>query len=389
MRRGMGCGVAVMLALTVATGCGGDSADSGDPATSGGGGNSAATEPVAGVPTLDELYQGSYTQPPPSSPPGAKGKSVWWISCSQAVPSCVRPAEAAAEAAKALGIDFHVADGKFNVGGAFSAAIRTALAAKPDAILLYGVACEAVRGALQDAKAQGVLVMGVETPDCATGEKMFSVNMKYSTKFEGVVDYWHAYGATAADYIIAKSGGKAKIINNAGESEPLQKYVDEGFREELKKCPGCEIVETVPYSSPDLVPNGPWIQAFRSALVKHPDATAAYMPWEVMWSIGGAQAITESGLKLISFGGQAAPDGLDLVRQGKITAITTARSMEWSGYAGIDSINRALNDEETVVQGIGFALVDKTKGLPAQGAEYKPPIDFKAAYQKAWGASAD
>jgi ribose transport system substrate-binding protein len=135
------------------------------------------------------------------------------------------------------------------------------------------------------------------------------------------------------------------------------------------------------------VPNGPWIQAFRGALVKHPEATAAYMPWEVMWSIGGAQAIKESGLDLISFGGQAAPDGLDLVRQGKISAISTARSMEWSGYAGIDSINRALNDEETVVQGIGFALVDKTKGLPAKGAEYKPPIDFKAAYQKAWGAS--
>ena len=75
------------------------------------------------------------------------------------------------------------------------------------------------------------------------------------------------------------------------------------------------------------------------------------------------------------------------VRQ-QISAISTARSMEWSGYAGMDSINRALNDSPTVVQGIGFALVDKTKGLPAEGAAYKPPIDFKAAYQKAWAAAA-
>jgi ribose transport system substrate-binding protein len=177
MSRSVGCGAAVMLALAVASGCGGDSSESSDTAASGGN-KPAETKPVAGVPTLEELYRGSYTEPPSTSPPGAKGKSVWWISCSQAVPSCVRPAEAAAEAAKALGIDFHVADGKFNVGGAFSAAVRTALAAKPDAILLYGVACEAVKGALQDAKAQGVLVMGVETPDCAIGEKMFSVNMK-------------------------------------------------------------------------------------------------------------------------------------------------------------------------------------------------------------------
>ena len=71
---------------------------------------------VPGVPTLAQLYAGSTTSPPTTSPAGAKGKSVWWISCSQAAPSCAQPAAQAAAAAKTMGIDFHVADGKFDVG---------------------------------------------------------------------------------------------------------------------------------------------------------------------------------------------------------------------------------------------------------------------------------
>ena len=63
---------------------------------------------------MEQLYAGTYGEPPSTSPPGVKGKSVWWISCSQAVVSCSAPAAAAKEAAQTLGIDFHIADGKFN-----------------------------------------------------------------------------------------------------------------------------------------------------------------------------------------------------------------------------------------------------------------------------------
>jgi len=341
---------------------------------------------VPGVPTLAELYKGSYTPPPAKSPAGAKGKSVWWISCNQATPSCSIPAAAGAAAAKALGINFHVADGKFNVGGAFTTAIQTALAARPSAILLYGVACQLVQGALQQAKAQHVLVLGVNTPDCSDsgGPQLFSVHMVYGPQFPTALDFWKAYGAASADYIIDTSGGHAKIIDNAG-SEPLQTFVDQGFRDELKKCAGCSIVGSVPYDSATLVPNGAWIQEFRAALVKDRDATAVYLPWDVMWNeLGGAQAIRQSGDKLISFGGQAAPDGVAMVRQGLITAVSSAESPTWSGYAGIDAINRALQGKPQVPEGEGFELFTLDHGMPTTNGDYEPVIPFITDYMKAW-----
>ena len=344
-----------------------------------------AAAAAAAVMTMDQLYKGTYASPPTTAPAGAKGKKVWWISCSQAVTSCSDPAKAAGEVAKILGIDFHVADGKFNVGGAFNTAVRTALAAKPDALMLYGVACEAVRGALLQAKAQKVLIMGVETPDCATGQKMFSVEEKYNPLYPNTVALWKAYGAFAANYIINKNKN-AKIIETASNgAEPLQRYVTEGFESQIKSgCPTCQIVAKVPYDSSALTPNGPWIQGFRAALVQHPEANAAYLPWDVlMTALGGAQAVQETGRPIVTFGGQAASDGLEFLRAGKVTALTTARDPIWSAWAAMDTINRALQGKPVVYQGIGFQLVTKDRNMPKSGP-YVPPIDFKKIYLKAW-----
>jgi ribose transport system substrate-binding protein len=379
-------GVAALAAALAMSACGSDDEVASPAGEASSGGNAAAVP--AGVMSMDELYAGTYSDPPSESPSGAEGKSVWWISASQGDPAAAAPALAAQEAAEALGIDFNIADGKFNQGGAFSTAVQTAVAAQPDAILLFGVPCELVLGPLQDAKAQGIKLMGVETPDCSDsgGPQMFDVVEQYSEEYQSTPDLWRGFGAINASYIINRSGGDAKVIVNAG-TEPLQEFVTEGFRAELEKCSGCSIVAEVPYDSAALTPNGPWIQAFRSALVKHPDATAAYFPFDFMaTALGGAQAVKESGLELVTFGGQATGDGLDAVRSGALTAIPSARSPEWSGYAAMDTINRALQGQPAVPQGIGFQTVDDGHNLSEAGA-YEPPIDFKAAYLKAWGAS--
>lgn len=341
---------------------------------------------VPGVPTLAQLYAGSATSPPTSSPPGAKGKTVWWISCSQGDPSCTGPAAQAAAGAKTLGINFHIADGKFDVGGAFNTAMNTALAAKPDAIILYGVACELIKGQLEQAKAQHIIVIGVNTPDCSDsgGPQLFNVHMIPSSKFPTEPKFWGAYGAATADYLIDATGGKAKVIDNAG-TEPLQKMVDAGFTGEIKKCSGCSIVATVPYDSAGLAPNGPWISAFRSTLVKTPQANAVYLPFDVFDAIGGAQAVASAGHKIISAGGQAVPYGLAFVRRGMVTAEAGAQSYLWSGDAGIDAANRALMGKPQVPEGEGFALLTPDHaGFPAANQPYQPSVNFQQIYTKAW-----
>jgi ribose transport system substrate-binding protein len=390
---------AMMIAL-LATACGSSSSSSSSSGSSGTASNAASSSGgtsadlnkvvVPGVPTLAQLYKGTYGTPPSTSPPPAKGKKIWWIACDLATPSCALPAATAGQAAKALGMNFHVADGKFNVGGGYDTAIRTALATHPDAILLYGVACEPARAALQEAKAAGVMTTGGEEPDCSedgTGPQLFSVHMKVSPLYPTAADVWKGFGAYSADYIIDASGGHAKIIDNAG-TEPLQHFVDEGFTTELKKCSGCSIVDSVSYNSTTLTPNGPWAQAFRSALTQHPEATAVYFPFDLFAStLGGAKAVAEQsgGRKIITFGGQCAPDGMALLMQGKLTAETACRSVPWSALAELDTINRALNGKPSTYENYGYQLV--TPGHNESGGKYTSPTDFEAAYYKAWGVS--
>ena len=357
--------------------------------TSSAAGTVSSAAPIAGILSLEELYAGTYSQPPSTSPPGAAGKSVWWISCGQAMPSCAEPAAAAADAAKVLGIDFHVADSNSNIGGQEATAVRTAISAGADAILVYGGGgCDGAQGALQEAKDAGILLMGVETPDCSAsgGPEIFNVVANYSENYPDTEALWRGFGEFSADYAINKTNGQGKIIVQTGNTIKLETWGNEGFNDRIKeKCPGCEIVAEVPYVDSELTPDGPWIQGLRSALVQHPDATAVYMPWDFMMvGLGGAQAVEEAGLDAIVFGGQADTSGLDLLRQGGITAISTARSPEWSAYAAMDTINRALQGEtDFPPSGIGFQLVDQTRNLPASGP-FVPPIDFKAAYLKAW-----
>jgi ribose transport system substrate-binding protein len=371
--------------------CGGDDDDEGGGASA----EATATQEqnASTGPTIDELTgEGSYeAEPPTEGPPPAKGKKVWWISCGQAVPDCAEPAAAAKEAAEKLGFEFNIADGKLNAAGGNATALRTALAAEPDAVAIHGIACPVIKGPLAEAKRQGVQIIGVEALDCSApptnGDSLFTADMKYAPKMQNTLDYFKAWGTITAQYMIASLGGKAKIINNHG-TDPLMEAIETGFAAEIKKCSGCEIVDELQFNSSDQIPNGPYVQRVRAAVTKNPDATAMNMLFDAnIVSAGGQKAAAELNPKLKLFGGSGQKPVLDLIRQDKVVAAPASHSPEWMGWGAMDNVNRLLNDQETVPQGVGFRPVDKTHNLPEKaGTSYISPIDFKAAYEKLWSS---
>jgi ribose transport system substrate-binding protein len=383
--RALAAAAAALMTAAVLAGC-----SSGDSSSGGSTGASASTTDSAFMDELAAGYEGSV---PTQGPAPAKGKSVWWISCGESVPDCSEPAASAKEAAEKLGLDFHIADGKLNEGGGNAAAVRTALAANPAAIITHGFSCAQAQQALQEANDQGVLVMSVEGMDCneagGDGPQLYNTTMLYSDKAKTVTDYFDSWGVLAGKYAAGASGGTAQIINNAGV-EPLMVVVDAAFQRTLKEdCAGCSIVDTVSFGSSDYGPSGPWIQQFRSALAKNPQATATFLGFDANLSFsGGPQAIAQSGLDLISFGGTGGSVGMDLVRSGELGAVTGAHDVKWMGYAAMDNINRALQGQPTVPQGVGAVVVDKDHNLPAtEGTGFQSKTDWKAAYDKLWGVS--
>jgi ribose transport system substrate-binding protein len=378
---------AALLAVTALAACGSSDSSGEDPGSGGAGGPAAAADAEA---ILDELAEGFESAVPTEGPAPATGTSVWWISCGQSIPDCSIPAASAGEAAEALGIDFEIADGKLNVGGGNATAIRTALSTGPDAIIIHGMSCSTVKQPLEEAKADGVLIMGVEGLDCSDedggGDSLFSAPMIYSESAPSVIEYFKSWGTIGGRYLAAVTDGDVRAINNAG-IEPLQVIQSEGFIEGLAECSTCEIVDTVNYGSPDYGPSGTWINQFRAALAKNPTANATVFASDAMMTFsGGTQAVNGAGRDILTVGGTGSSTGVDLVRSGDQTAITGAHDPVWMGYGAMDNMNRALNGEPAVPQGVGAVLVDQDHNLPADpGSDYVSSTDFKSAYLALWG----
>ena len=373
-------------ALLLVTACG--SGGSSDSSSSQGSGSTAE---VSGVPPLDEQFKPNESSPPTTSPPLAKNKSVWYVQCGAQIPGCVQKGKYTEEAAKAAGWDFHLADGNLNIAGGFNTAVRSAIAANADAIIIDSFSCAPAQQSLKEARAKKIPVLGIESIDCSEfdgGPDMYTVPFIPSTDLKSNKEWFEARGIRAAQYAIQATGGEAKIIDSPGLADPDYVTESDAFAAEMKKCKTCKIVGASPWKEADLTPNGKWITGLRAQLIKHPEANAVKFPYEAFsLTLGGSRDVKNSGVKAISFGGVADPGGLEAVRDGRLKAITNARSVEWEGYAAIDTLNRFFNDEPAVPQGVGMALIDKDHNLPASGDKYEATIDFKSIYLKAWGLS--
>lgn len=364
----------------------------GNPATSAAGGTASAGPAAssAGTPTLDALFKGDEQPPPSSSPPAAQDKDIYWISCGQQAEACAQYAAAGQEAAEAIGWRFHLLDGNLNQANGYATAVRTALAAQPDAIVQDAFSCTTDQPELQRAKDQGVAVIGVETTDCSdagVGPELFTVPMIYSEAYPNNKAWWTGWGQRSAEFLAADSGGQAKIITSFGQGDPQFDFLKAGFEQALVECPGCEVVADVPWTVSDLAPDGPWVTALRNALLQHPDATYVWWPFDTNAVLsGGAKTVVQSGSTAKVVSGIGSAPALDLIRAGQMYAEGVARSDDWVSWAAIDQLNRHFNGQPSVPQGLGFVAITKDHNMPAQpGTSYQTTIDFKDEYKKAWG----
>ena len=108
---------------------------------------------------MAKYFKGTDRALPSSAPKPATGKKVWVIACSMAAEGCANPANAAAEAGRALGWTMTVQDGKLDPN-TYNQLIRAAIAAKVDGIILAVVDCGPIAAAIRKATADGIKVIG-------------------------------------------------------------------------------------------------------------------------------------------------------------------------------------------------------------------------------------
>lgn len=344
---------------------------------------------VDGVPTLNEVMQGSIGEPPSSGPKAVPGKRVWFISCGQVLRSCAMLGDAAEKAADILGWDLQIGDGKLNATG-YAEAMDTAIAQKPDAIIVGSIGCPNIEQSLRNAKEAGIVVLGIKSPDCdeppSNGVPLFTESMYYvGTNDKGYSTASVLRAKAAADYLINITQGKAKVIFEKG-NDPAIEPSNQGFLEELEKCSGCEIVKTVEYVPTDQGPDGALAQGLQAAVVQHPEANALYAPFDANLILSrGAQIVKQSGMEIAIVGADGTPDGIDLVSNGQVAVETGAHSFDWYAFATMDSLNRIFAGEPVVDQGLGYQPVDQDHNLPdTPGSPVEAPFDVVTTYTEIW-----
>jgi ribose transport system substrate-binding protein len=336
-------------------------------------------------------YKGTNTAPDTTLRKPTPGKKVVVISGGESALSSSVPSDAAVEAAKAAGWDVQLYDQKLNPANG-TALINQALAAGADGIILDATDCPLAKTALQAAKAKGVKVVPIYAFDCndpifgGGGESLFSGITNYGAKAKDIDLFTESYGADQADAIIAGTNGTAKVILFNDTEFTVLKYTAKGFTDEMAKCQACSVVATVDFKAADL---GPTLQQkAASVLLQHPEATAVKIPYTAAALLGIAAAVSASSHanSLYVMGGEGFAPELDLIRAKHGVSAVNVISSEWVGWSAVDTLNSLFLGQQPADSGIGWTLADSDHNIPASGA-FVPPVDFKAAYKKAWGLS--
>ncbi|GAA3649610.1 substrate-binding domain-containing protein [Nocardioides ginsengisoli] len=333
---------------------------------------------------LDGWYKGTYKEPEGPAVATASGKNIWLVSVGLGIEYSVRSADAAKEAAGALGWSMHVYDAKFDPNQMLTG-VQQAVVAKADGIILEVIDCATVKNALEQAKAAKIPVVAIESQDCKPG--LFSHTVTYESH-KSFQDATVEFGEAQAAWVVAKTKGQAKVVLNTGTDTETTRLVTKGNKKVLDDCPSCEVLDDVTWVSADI---GPALQEkIQQTMVKHPDANAFMPSYDaIMTQSGGVQALSATGrLKSLTVsGGEGTIAGIQQIRDGKGMQMCAGQSVEWETYAAVDALARifAGADPNAVDTGMGVQVCDKDHNLPAKGKPFEPPVDFRAAYLKLWG----
>ncbi len=370
---------ALTIAVAALTGCGSDD-----------GSSTAAPEKgasKAGVEHAQAQIE-KYRAIPAFEPPGpafdakqaAAGKTLLSIPASSAVPFVQTIQEGMKEISGQIGMKFidWPNQGK---PVQWVQGMNQALDRKANVInLLAGINPGALGPQIAKAEGAGASVVA---------SHLYDVNQPATNGADSVSIYYEQAGRLLADWVIAKTGGKANVlavtINEVVSTKPMMTGINDEF---AKHCgSGCK-VSTVNTAIADVATRiQPQVQ---SALVKDPKINyviALYDSAEAPFVVAGIrQAGAKSRVKVVTFNGT--PSVLKMVKAGDVE-MDVGESLDWISYGVMDQVMRLaggmdpVKDPKLPIRIFDKTNVDETGTPPTDSQGYGD--GYRDGYMKLWG----
>jgi ribose transport system substrate-binding protein len=316
---------------------------------------------------------------PDESPKAARGKKIWVISCAQAS-NCAIDTEAAAEGAKAIGWTATIFDGQGDPAR-YNQGIRNAVADKADGIVLISVPTGLVQDALRFAKDHKVPVVNAASQDTKDTETDPLV-------FANVVHPWADQGTWLGQWLVADSKGTAQVVIFRDDEFSGVKLRQDKVVEELKKCSGCSVLDENKLSIADAT-SSRMTQITKAEIDRFgPKLKYIVSPFGTVESfiVPAIKAAGRNDIKVVGYDGNKQQTAF--CDEGTVGAIAVTL-LGWTGWAGVDQMNRAFNGQPAVEENVkGFLATHDNKTCPAgQLAESLVKFDYKFKFKELWAVS--
>lgn len=321
----------------------------------------------------------AFTAPGPAfDATSLKGGSLYYVSLSQAIPVLAREQEGIKQAAMALGMSYHVCDGKFQPEQAASC-INAAVSAGATGIITDSIVIDAVSTAAANAASKNIPIVAVS----ATGSNTKNVSF--------VSNGDELSHMVSASWIVADSSGTAKVLQTAVQDDSgAINDITTGSKPVFDKCTGCDVVSAT-YTSAT-VPGIPSL--ISSSLLKNRDRDYGFPQFDFLvplFKSGVQTAGFTAKIKIVST--NAVVSSMQLIKSGG-QAADAGSNRNYSGWAATDTMARMVKGQAVAPYTIPVRLFDKTNidtiALTEEAGtsgEWFGSLAYQQDFKKLWSLS--
>jgi ribose transport system substrate-binding protein len=314
---------------------------------------------------------------PTTGPPAVSGRTIVFVAQTLANPGVTGVAQGVEEAAKVIGWKVRVINGQGTPAG-IRAAFGEAVALDPAGIVIGGFDPKSTAQQVRQARAAGIPLIGwhaLGAPGPSKDPELFS---NITTRVEDVAKI-------SADWIIARSSGRAGVVLFTDTSIPFAKRKSELIKEELATCSDVRLLSYEDIPIPEA--NNRTVEAVSSLLSRFGSEWTYSAAINDLYFEHAATALraddrqgTEAPFNIGA--GDGDPSAFRRINGKEYQAATVPEPLSEQGWQIIDEFNRAFSGRAAsgYVAPVHIATASNSGGALSWDSE-----GYRQAYRKIWG----